>query len=61
MKITFTTKEEQNKTQQEHFLALTPSERVIRFFFLSRQLKFFPKKVQFKSSNPPFEINMKLP
>jgi hypothetical protein len=32
MKITYTTKDESNKVQQAEFLALSPVERLYRFF-----------------------------
>lgn len=46
MKIEFTTKEESNQKQLEEFLALTPDERVRRFFELSRRVMRFQTKHQ---------------
>lgn len=39
--IAFRTKEESNREQEQAFLALTPHERVLRFFELIRQVKRF--------------------
>lgn len=44
MEIRFNTKEESNRLQEEEFMALSPSERVIRFLILSAQINQFPKK-----------------
>ena len=44
MEIKFQTKEESNKLQEKEFLALSPSERVARFFSLSRYMLKFPAK-----------------
>ncbi len=52
MKITFQTKEESKRKQQEEFLKLTPGERVLAFFELSRRMKDFPcKKLIEKTGN----------
>lgn len=42
MEIKFTSKEESNRIQELEFLALTPTERVLRFFQLSQQINLFP-------------------
>lgn len=44
MKIEFRSKEESNKEQEKEFLALSPAERVQRFFRLMEQLSLFEKK-----------------
>lgn len=41
MIIKFRTKEESNREQQKEFLALSPHERVVRFFELIRQVNRF--------------------
>ncbi len=41
MTIKFRTKEESNREQEAEFLALTPHERVLRFFELVRQVNRF--------------------
>jgi len=41
MTIKFRTKEESNHEQEAEFLALTPHERVLRFFELVRQVNRF--------------------
>ena len=42
MEIKFTSKEESNRLQELEFLALSPVERVLRFFQLSQQINLFP-------------------
>tara|TARA_R110002020_G_scaffold150825_5_gene327682 strand:+ start:1065 stop:1256 length:192 start_codon:yes stop_codon:yes gene_type:complete len=42
MEVKFITKEESNKLRQEEFLKLTPSERIMSFFELSRRILRFP-------------------
>lgn len=44
MKISYQTKEESNRQQEQEFLALTPHERVLRFFDLMEQMKKFKTK-----------------
>ena len=50
MEINFTSKEESKRIQELEFLALSPSERVIRFFRLSQQINLFPTSVPKKDS-----------
>lgn len=38
MEIRFTTKEESKALQEEEFLALSPSERVLHFFLFSKKI-----------------------
>ena len=42
MEIKFTSKEESKRNQELEFLALSPTERVLRFFQLSQQINLFP-------------------
>jgi len=58
MEINFTSKEESNRKQEKEFLALTPFERVLRFFQLSHQINLFPtaKPREVNSSNFIIEI-----
>ncbi len=42
MKITYRTKEESNRRQEEAFLRLSPAERMMAFFELSRRIARFP-------------------
>ena len=50
MQVSFTTKEESKRKQEEEFLALTPSERVMAFFKLSREiLRKFPTQAKDKT------------
>ena len=42
MEIKFTSKEESNRLQELEFLALSPVERVLRFFQLSQQINLLP-------------------
>lgn len=56
MQISFTDKDTQNKIQQDEFLKLSPTERVIRFFILSEQMLFFPIKNKKNPSSNNFEI-----
>jgi hypothetical protein len=42
MEIKFTSKEESKRIQELEFLALSPTERVLRFFQLSQQINIFP-------------------
>jgi len=45
MQVSFNTKKESNRKQEEAFLKLTPSERFLTFLRLSKQsLKLFPAK-----------------
>jgi len=50
MEINFTSKEESKRIQELEFLALPPSERVIRFFRLSQQINLFPTSAPKKDS-----------
>ncbi len=51
MEIRFTTKEESKKLQEEAFLKLSPSERVINFFQLSDQFMQFPTTKPYDTKN----------
>ena len=51
MKIFFRTKEESNKIQEDEFLKLTPSERVLRFFSLVCYFKNFPTTATKENKN----------
>lgn len=42
MEVRFLTKEESNRLRQEEFLKLSPAERVMSFFALSRRILKFP-------------------
>jgi len=44
MEIRFLTKEESNTIREEEFLKLSPGERVMAFFELSRRINKFPTK-----------------
>ena len=46
MKVSFQTKAESKKMQKEEFLKLSPSERVMAFFMLSKKMKSFPTKAK---------------
>ena len=46
MKVTFQTKAESKRKQQEEFLKLSPGERVLAYFKLSRRMKDFPGKIR---------------
>lgn len=58
MQISYTNKEEQNKKQEEEFLKLSPTERVIQFFILSERMLFFPTKNTKKPSSNNFVISL---
>lgn len=59
MKIEFRTKEESNQEQEKAFLALTPHERVLRFFELVRQVnRFKTNKTEDDSRKDNFVIVM---
>lgn len=51
MQIQFQTKEESKKKQEEAFLKLSPSERVIRFFQLSNYFLQFPQEKKKTTKN----------
>ena len=53
----FRTKEESNREQEIEFLALTPHERVVRFFELVRQVKRF-RSVNQNEKNDNFIIQL---
>jgi hypothetical protein len=59
MEISFTTKEESKKAQEEAFLALSPSERVQSFFKLMQAMSKFPTKAP-KEDNGNFVIEIKM-
>ncbi|GAA0871936.1 hypothetical protein GCM10009117_10820 [Gangjinia marincola] len=64
MKVSFLTKEESKRQQEEDFLALSQSERMVAFFNLIRQSKrYFPTKSsmpEFEKSNFVIEIKSKI-
>ena len=51
MEIKFTSKEESKRNQELEFLALSPTERVLRFFQLSQQINLFPTSAPKKDSS----------
>jgi hypothetical protein len=51
MTIKFRTKEESNREQEKEFLALSPHERVVRFFELIRQVNRFKTDKQDNKKN----------
>ena len=51
MEIKFTSKEESKRNQELEFLALSPTERVLRFFQLSQQINLFPTSAPKKNSS----------
>lgn len=58
MTIKFRTKEESNREQEKEFLALSPHERVLRFFELVRQVnRFKTNKQDDKKDNFVIVIN----
>jgi len=57
MTMKFRTKEESNREQEIEFLALTPHERVVRFFELVRQVKRF-RSVNQNEKNDNFIIQL---
>lgn len=59
MEIRFITKEESNKVRQEEFLKLSPAERVISFFELSRRILKFPSRATNDSKQHNFELKKK--
>jgi hypothetical protein len=59
MEIRFMTKEESNKLRQEEFLKLSPAERVMSFFELSRRILKFPTRATTDSKQNNFELKKK--
>lgn len=57
MKISFNTKEESKRIQQENFLKLTGAERVYRFIELMQYFNQFPSKIK-KNKNKNFIIEI---
>ncbi len=51
MEIKFTSKEESKRIQELEFLALSPTERVLRFFQLSQQINLFPTSAPKKDTS----------
>lgn len=51
MQISFNTKEESNKIQEDAFLKLSKEERVRRFFYLVSRINEFPTKATKKKSD----------
>lgn len=49
MKISFRTKEESNREQQDEFLKLQPVERIYAFLSLMEQLNAYPTKAKSKN------------
>lgn len=56
MTIKFRTKEESNLEQEKEFLALSPHERVLRFFELIRQVNRFKINKPEEKKNDNFVI-----
>lgn len=59
MEIRFMTKEESNKLRQEEFLKLSPPERVMSFFELSRRILKFPTHFEADSKQGNFVLKKK--
>lgn len=59
MKLTFQTKEESNKLQQEAFLRLSKSERVFAFYRLMERIRQFPVKTKKEKGSANFVIILK--
>ncbi|MGB1040357.1 MAG: hypothetical protein ACPGVD_05755 [Flavobacteriales bacterium] len=55
MNISYKTKEESNKVQEDYFLSLSGAERILLFFSLSRRINKFPSKK--KKENSSFIIS----
>ncbi len=51
MKITYQTKEESKKKQEEAFLALSGGERFMRFLELCEAMQMFPTKAKPEKKN----------
>ena len=59
MKVSFNTKEESKKIQQQEFLKLTGAERIYRFLELMVFFNKFPtKKIKEKNNNFVIEIKV---
>lgn len=56
MEIRFLTKEESNKLRQEAFVKLSPAERLMSFFELSRRVLKFPTKTNADSNRNNFVL-----
>jgi hypothetical protein len=56
MEISFQTKEESNRMQEEEFLKLSPAERFYAFLRLSERMKDFPNKTPIERSKDNFQI-----
>lgn len=53
------TKEESNARRQEEFLKLSPGERVMSFFVLSRAILKFPTRATYDSKHNNFVLKKK--
>ncbi|WP_417264954.1 hypothetical protein [Brumimicrobium sp.] len=51
MKISFTTKKESKRIEEERFLALTPSERLMEFLESMACFAQFPSKIEEKKGD----------
>ena len=51
MKISFQTKEESKRQQEEEFLKLSPSERLLSFLVMLKQLRDLPTKAQYDTKD----------
>ena len=58
MKVLFQTKEESKRLQEEEFLKLSPSERVVNFFIMMKKLRKFPSKAKYDTGTN-FVIELK--
>jgi len=59
MEIKFQTKDESNKLQKEHYLKLTPAEKIIYCFHIINSTRVFPTKNKTTISDFEKVINIK--
>jgi len=51
MKISFQTKEESKRLQEEAFLKLSPSERLLSFLVMLKKMRKFPTKATYDTKD----------
>lgn len=51
MNISFQTKEESKRQQEEEFLKLSPSERLLSFLVMLKKMRAFPTKAEYDTKD----------
>jgi len=51
MKISFQTKEESKRQQEEEFIELSPSERLLSFLVMLKKMRAFPTNAEYDTKD----------